>query len=149
MTVVMNMLGRQQAQDNTDMPGDSGRGVVTDRSTLTLAFSRFGWRAVESAADDLGESLEDFLAYACGFYVRELDLGRARVEDVELRSRSGQDREVEIAVPTRIWQRIQKLATRRDVSAAEVVEHAALALATEVASGAAAERLFELDDEDD
>lgn len=131
------------------MARDSGRGVLEERTTLTLAFSRFGWRAVESAADELGESVDDFIAYSCGFYVRELDLGRARAEDVELRSRAGQEREVEVVVPTRIWQRIDGLAGERKVSHAEVVEHASLALATEVASGAVAERLFDLTDTDD
>ena len=123
------------------MPVDGGRATVTGRATLGVTFSRFGWRAVEGAAHDLGEAVDGFLGFACGFIVREIDRGRVRPKQVKQRRRTGQERTVTIDVPERIWARIVEIAERNGVSEAEVVEHAALALAAAVGSGAMIELL--------
>ena len=98
------------------MPGDQKRGVATERQALTLAFTRFGWRAVESAAEELGETLEEFLGDGCGFLVREVDERRVRFADIDMRSRPGQERTIELVVPARIWARITEIASERGVA---------------------------------
>ncbi len=114
-----------------------------DRQSLALRFDRFGWQALESAAERQHESLEDLISAACGYFVLELETERVATRLPRFRDTRGEPRELELSLPSRIWQSLEQQAESQDAEPSRIVEHATLLYLADLDSGRATHRLLD------
>ena len=114
------------------------------RRLLSISLDSFGWQTLEAAAGRQDESIEELIAAACGHLVIESERGRAAARLLRLPGpRQGETRELELALPARIWRALETEADGQKVELPRVIEHASLLYVSDLESGRAADLILD------
>lgn len=120
-------------------------GVSHSTRLMAVRHDDYGWRALEAAAQREGTSLETLIADACGHFVVELRSDRIATRLPRFRDPSGHGdaRELELAIPERIWDSLEAEAANQNAELPRLVEHATLLYIADLDSGRAASRIVD------
>ncbi len=131
-------------------PEAAGPSATRERHRLAVRLDRFGWQALEAAARGHHESIESLIADACGYFAVEAEVGRAATRLPRFRDHDGkgEPRELELHMPSRIWQVLQQEAERQGAQLPRVVEHASLLYLADLDSGRAVRRILDAEEGD-
>ncbi len=112
-------------------------GAIEGHRLVALRFDGFGWTTLEAAAAALDDSIEELIAAACGHLVVESRRGRPAARVLRLPGRFyGKSRELELALPPRIWAALEGISEEQHVELRRVIEHASLLYVRDLESGA-------------
>lgn len=126
-----------------------GARTTEDRRLLSIRFESFGWEAVDKAASAAGTSNKELIADACGHLLVEADKGRPAASLPRMPAPAGGDeRELELTLPARIWDLLDAEAERQGAELPRLIEHAALLYVSDLDAGRATNAILDELDED-
>jgi hypothetical protein len=94
--------------------------------TMRLVFGTYAWEMIGEAARGRGLTTGELVQDACFAYGDRLFHGRFSSDAPRFRVRDGSDREVQIAIPERVWTDLRLEAGRQGIEVEELVEHAVI-----------------------
>jgi hypothetical protein len=107
------------------------------RRVLSVRLGSFGWRAVEKAAGACGSSTEELVADACIHLLAEADKGRPAASVPSLPAPMGEQRELEVSLPTASWESLEAEAEHQAVELERLIVHAVLLHISDMDTGRA------------
>ena len=112
---------------------------------VALDLDGFGGEAIEAASRDHGQSVQELVADACGYFALEVQDGRiaTRLPRFSAPRDASHARDLELQVPSRIWATLEQEAADQGADVDRMVGHACLLYIADLNGGRAVRRMLE------